>query len=135
MQRKLQSSEGTMVLPRNYAPAPSTHPEETAEFAKSKQNRPVIASILLVALIAASLCGIMSVIGRGLSTNKYVAINKIIESGDGDGDHDDSTAFEHRLCEQNQYAKSLSLPLSGFAELMDEWIANKVEHEYNLSQA
>jgi hypothetical protein len=80
---------------------------------------------------------ICAIISDSLSTNKYVAINKIIESDNGD---DDDTAFdtstnEDRLCEQNQYAKSLALPLSGFAELMDAWIANKVEHEYKLTQA
>lgn len=41
---------------------------------------------------------------------------------------------EHRLCEQNQYADSLSLPLSRHGHLMDEWMEKKVEYERNLTK-
>jgi hypothetical protein len=41
----------------------------------------------------------------------------------------------NRLCEQNQYTKSLSIPLSEYAQHMDTWMSNKVEHERNLTFA
>jgi len=37
-----------------------------------------------------------------------------------------------RLCTQNQYAKTLSQPLSDYAKQMDTWLSNKVEIEKDL---
>lgn len=39
----------------------------------------------------------------------------------------------NRLCVQNQYAKSLSLPLEENARLADNWIEHRTEHEKNLT--
>ena len=39
----------------------------------------------------------------------------------------------NRPCWQNQYAKSLSLPLEGYGRLADEWIDRRVEIEKNLT--
>lgn len=39
----------------------------------------------------------------------------------------------NRLCIQNQYAKSLSLPLSEYGILMDKWLDNKIAIEKELT--
>lgn len=39
----------------------------------------------------------------------------------------------NRLCIQNQYAKSLSLPLEEYARLADDWIEHRTEHEKKLT--
>jgi hypothetical protein len=38
-----------------------------------------------------------------------------------------------RLCEQNQYAKSLTLPLSEYGDLMDTWLDNAIDIEKKLT--
>jgi len=39
----------------------------------------------------------------------------------------------NRLCVQNQYAKSLSLPLEDYARLADDWFDHRAEYEKNLT--
>jgi hypothetical protein len=45
-----------------------------------------------------------------------------------------STTYDpKRLCTQNQYVKSLNLPLSEYGSLVDTWLDNKIEIEKNLT--
>jgi len=38
-----------------------------------------------------------------------------------------------RLCDQNQYVNSLSLPLTEYSQLMDKWFANRITIERDLT--
>jgi len=39
----------------------------------------------------------------------------------------------HRLCQENIYSDSLSLPLAKYGELMDDWVSTKIQKEKELT--
>ena len=84
-------------------------------------------------------------------SNKLLALLLVIQSSflffvvfdsleQSASEHDDSFRAPYddqslRLCEENQYAKSLNMSLSAYSKAMDHWIENRVEIEKQLTLA
>jgi len=55
-------------------------------------------------------------------------VEKTLDNYDNDDDDDDD-----RLCQENVYSNSLSLPLSKYGEHMDNWMSNRTQKEKELT--